>query len=130
MDGYRPRRRAGMGIFSTPSHNCLSTSRGIRKNNKQVGGLMSGGRFGYSQHRLFDIVEGIKEIIEHNTIPDEWGNANNFSDETIEEFRKGIEILNRAYVYAQRIDWLVSGDDSEPYFHKRLQEDLKELNRD
>ena len=48
---------------------------------------MSGGRFEYSQHRLFDIVEGIKEIIEHNTIPDEWGNANNFSDETIAEFR-------------------------------------------
>jgi hypothetical protein len=90
---------------------------------------MSGGRFGYSQHRLFDIVEEIKEIIEHNTIPNEWGDVNNFSDETIREFRKGIEILNRAYVYAQRIDWLVSGDDSEPYFHKRLQEDLKELDK-
>ena len=91
---------------------------------------MSGGRFQYSQHRLFDIVEEIKEIIEHNDIPDEWGNANNFSDETILEFRKGIEILNRAYVYAQRIDWLVSGDDSEPYFHTRLQQELKELDRD
>jgi hypothetical protein len=78
---------------------------------------------------LFDIVEEIKEIIEHNTIPNEWGDVNNFSDETIREFRKGIEILNRAYVYAQRIDWLVSGDDSEPYFHKRLQEDLKELDK-
>jgi hypothetical protein len=91
---------------------------------------MSGGRFQYSQHRLFDIVEEIKEIIEHNTIPNEWGDANNFSDETILEFRNGIAALKRAYVYAQRIDWLVSGDDSEPYFHTRLQEDLKELDRD
>jgi hypothetical protein len=90
---------------------------------------MSGGRFEYSQHRLFDIVEEIKKIIEHNTIPNEWGDAYNFSDETIAEFRKGIEVLNRAYVYAQRIDWLVSGDDSEPYFHTRLQEDLKELDK-
>ena len=90
---------------------------------------MSGGRFGYSQHRLKEMVEEIETVIQNNGVKDQWGYVDNFSDETIAEFRKGIEILNRAYVYAQRIDWLVSGDDSEPYFHKRLQEELKELDK-
>jgi hypothetical protein len=31
-------------------------------------------------------------------------------------------------VYAQRVDWLVSGDDGEESFITRLAEDLKELN--
>ena len=91
---------------------------------------MSGGRFGYSQHRLTVMVEEIETVIQNNGVKDQWGYADNFSEETLQEFRKGIEILNRAYVYAQRIDWLVSGDDSEPYFHKRLQQELKELDRD
>ena len=91
---------------------------------------MSGGRFGYSQHRLTVMVEEIEMVIQNNDVKDEWGYADNFSEETLQEFRKGIEILNRAYVYAQRIDWLVSGDDSEPYFHTRLQQELKELDRD
>jgi hypothetical protein len=35
--------------------------------------------------------------------------------------------LKLAYVYAQRIDWLLSCDDGEDSFHKRLQAQLKEL---
>ena len=91
---------------------------------------MSGGRFGYSQHRLTVMVEEIEMVIQNNGVKDEWGYADNFSEETIGEFRNGIAALKRAYVYAQRIDWLVSGDDSEPYFHARLQQELKELDRD
>jgi xylose isomerase len=91
---------------------------------------MSGGRFGYSQHKLTVMVEEIESIIQNNGVKDEWGYADNFSEETLQEFRNGIAALKRAYVYAQRIDWLVSGDDSEPYFHKRLQQELKELDRD
>ena len=91
---------------------------------------MSGGRFGYSQHRLTVMVEEIEMVIQNNGVKDEWGYADNFSEETLQEFRNGIAALKRAYVYAQRIDWLVSGDDSEPYFHKRLQQELKELDRD
>ena len=91
---------------------------------------MSGGRFGYSQHRLTVMVEEIEMVIQNNDVKDEWGYADNFSEETLQEFRNGIAALKRAYVYAQRIDWLVSGDDSEPYFHARLQQELKELDRD
>ena len=91
---------------------------------------MSGGRFGYSQHRLTVMVEEIETIIQNNGVKDQWGYVDNFSEETLQEFRNGIAALKRAYIYAQRIDWLVSGDDSEPYFHTRLQQELKELDRD
>ena len=90
---------------------------------------MSGGRFQYSQHRLTEMVEEIQSTIQNNGVKDAWGYADNFSEETIAEFRKGIEVLNRAYVYAQRIDWLVSSDDSEDGFHERLQQELKGLER-
>jgi hypothetical protein len=40
---------------------------------------------------------------------------------------KGLEILKNAFVYTQRIDWLLSGDDSEESFHQRLKEDLKNI---
>ncbi len=88
---------------------------------------MSGGKFSYAQSRLSDMAVEIEEIIKRNSVPDECGFSHNFSEETLEEFRKGIRLLRRAYVYAQRIDWLVSGDDSEPSFHERLSEDLLEL---
>jgi hypothetical protein len=32
-----------------------------------------------------------------------------------------------AEIYAQRIDWLLSGDDGEDSFRKRLKEDLERL---
>ena len=32
-----------------------------------------------------------------------------------------------AQVYAHRIDWLVSGDDGEDSFHRRLKSDIAEL---
>ena len=62
--------------------------------------------------------------------PDEDGEIPYFpdySDPTITEFRKGVELLKKARVYAHRIDWLMSGDDGEDNFHKNLEEDLKEL---
>jgi hypothetical protein len=50
-----------------------------------------------------------------------------YSPETIAEFEKAVKALKLAYVYAQRIDWLLSGDDGEDSFHIRLQAQLKEL---
>jgi hypothetical protein len=50
-----------------------------------------------------------------------------YSDDVIEEFKKGLGVLRKAQVYAQRIDWLISGDDGEESFHKRLKEDLEKL---
>lgn len=61
---------------------------------------------------------------------DEDGNEIYYQDyepETIEEFRKAIKVLREAAVYAQRIDWFLSGDDGEETFHKRLKEELGKL---
>jgi hypothetical protein len=86
---------------------------------------MSGGAFDYLQYRIHDIVEGIQDIIDQNdSIPPE----ERYSEETIERFKNGIFYLNVAQVFAQRIDWLVSGDDSEETFHERLNEDLDNCN--
>ena len=49
--------------------------------------------------------------------------------EVLEEFKKGLEILKKAAIYAQRIDWLLSGDDGENSFKRRLKEELDELER-
>lgn len=52
-----------------------------------------------------------------------------YSKETIKEFKKGIKILKMAEIYAQRIDWLLSGDDGEENFHERLKEELEQLKK-
>lgn len=95
---------------------------------------MSGGHFDYYQFRIGDIREKIEHIVELNNIPvleedraDKWDNRVvhfDYSDEIIEEFKKGIEALRVAQIYAQRIDWYISGDDGEETFFKRLKEDL------
>ena len=92
---------------------------------------MSGGHFNYRQHTLLDMVDDIRFAIlmndskEKNECGDNIGNR--YSPETIAEFEKAVKALKLAYVYAQRIDWLLSGDDGEDSFHKRLQAQLKEL---
>jgi hypothetical protein len=64
-----------------------------------------------------------------STKNDEWGDpiGRRYSPETIAEFEKAVTVLKLAYVYTQRIDWLISGDDGEDSFHKRLQAQIKEL---
>lgn len=113
---------------------------------------MSGGIFCYAQYRIADIYTSIDDYLNgheldmddveyyinerwledeekdyirkhHHTIP----NRDGYTEETLAEFRKGIDILKQAEVYAQRIDWLLSGDDGEETFHERLKEDLGEL---
>jgi len=80
---------------------------------------MSGGHYDYDQHRIGYIIEQLKEDIDEN--------KDVFSINTINKFKKGLGILEQAQVYAQRIDWLMSGDDGEESFHSRLKEDLDEL---
>lgn len=92
---------------------------------------MSGGHYEYKQYHISEIAESIESLIWNNSVPeseeDEWRSGDRFSPETIEEFKKAVEILKIAYVYAQRIDWLVSGDDGEDTFHARLKHDLDRL---
>lgn len=88
---------------------------------------MSGGRFDYLQYRFTEIVDVIEqEIIDNNAEPrpKDWFEPNNFREETIAELKKGIEYIKKAQIYVQRIDWLLSGDDGEESFLKRLKEEL------
>lgn len=82
---------------------------------------MSGGYFEYQQYRLHDMAEKIKEVIASEE------EYYDYSDETLAEFRKAIRFLRIAEIRLQRIDWLVSGDDSEECFHRRLKEELEEI---
>lgn len=84
---------------------------------------MSGGHFDYDQYKIRNISDTIDTIIRNNHKKvDDY--SYNYNDNTIKEFKKAIEYLKKAEIYTQRIDWLVSGDDGEETFHKRLKEDL------
>lgn len=59
----------------------------------------------------------------------EWGfrRGRGFSPEVIARFHEAALTLRRAAVMAQRIDWLVSGDDGETSFMRRWDQDLSKL---
>lgn len=84
---------------------------------------MSGGYFDYDQHRLQDMIDKIQYMIDENDTTDWY----RYSPKTITEFEKAISLLKRAYIYTQRIDWLVSADDSEDTFHERLDKEISEI---
>lgn len=115
---------------------------------------MSGGSFDYEQYHINNIAnflesyiygeeldpDDVEERIEYGFYDkdeEEYMRKNNhtvpnryeFSEETIKEFKKGLSYLKKAAIYAQRIDWLLSGDDGEETFHNRLKEDLDDLNK-
>ena len=88
---------------------------------------MSGGHFDYSQFHIRQIADAVESIIEQEENPVEDEYTYEFTENTLAEFRNGLLFLRMAEIYAQRIDWLISGDDGEETFHKRLAEDLKEM---
>jgi len=87
---------------------------------------MSGGYFDYNERSMLDIAEMIDYAIGRNRhLPD--GHESRLSDETIRIFRKGAKKIRKAYVYAKRIDYLLSGDDGEEDLKPRIKEDLDAL---
>lgn len=92
---------------------------------------MSGGYFEHRQYNIQYIIDEIEHLIEKNGSKerDDYGylKYSDYSEETIREFKKAIELLKKGHVYAQRIDWLVSGDDGETTFHNRLNDELNKI---
>jgi hypothetical protein len=92
---------------------------------------MSGGHFDYKQYDIFEIAREIERLIKNNNSDqtNEYGTVaiRSYSDGTIQKFRTAVDILSQAAIMAQRIDWLVSGDDGEETFHQRWDEDLTNL---
>ena len=95
---------------------------------------MSGGHFNYDQYKIEQIADDIEQtILSNNTNKvDQYGDriGYSFSEETIAEFAKGLSILRQAQIYAQRIDYLLSGDEGENGFHIRLKKDLENKTND
>ena len=110
---------------------------------------MSGGAFNYDQYKIGYMVDQIEETVVKNGVektPEDLKNEGwrdpdwykkypedkfhyQYPDEVIKKMKEGIEILKRAQIYAHRIDWLLSGDDGEESFLRRLEEELNELNK-
>ena len=108
---------------------------------------MSGGAFNYDQYKIGYMVDQIEEIVVKNGVektPEELKNEGwrdpdwyekypedkyhyQYPDEVIEKMKEGIKVLKKAQIYAHRIDWLLSGDDGEESFLRRLEEELNEL---
>lgn len=79
---------------------------------------MSGGHFDYFQYQMGDIEDQLEVLIENDK---EWVT---WKPETIQRFKECLEHMKTARIMLHRIDWLVSGDDSEDTFHIRLKEEL------
>jgi len=104
---------------------------------------MSGGAFEYRQYYIDEIIEGIEEHLE--SMGKEKGDVNDpyrkefyseypeekiypvESEEVQERMRHAIRALKIAKVYAQRVDWYLSGDDGEESFIERLDKELDNL---
>lgn len=92
---------------------------------------MSGGYFDYDQYKIFRIADDVEQVI-INYEEDKFDSynepiRNRFTPEEIEKFREAEYIIRKAAIYAQRIDWLLSGDDDADSFFRRLKEELEEL---
>ena len=104
---------------------------------------MSGGRFNYDQRRIKSIAEEIEEYLDdmgkekddvdsltmyafYLKYPEARYNRVE-SDIVQEKMREAIKALKVAHIYAQRVDWYLSGDDGEESFLSRLEQELKEV---
>jgi hypothetical protein len=108
---------------------------------------MSGGHFNYDQYKIGYIADSIEQEIERNgrektreeMKAEGWKDPNwyerypedkfhyEYPPEVIEQFKIAVKKLREAQVYAHRVDWLLSSDDGEESFLRRLKEDLSKL---
>ena len=97
---------------------------------------MSGGHFEYKQYEINQIAESIQSDLLRmgKPIPEDdlkyyYGDTHfdDYSDETKKRFKEAIHYLTLAYIYVQRIDWFMSGDDGEESFLKQLSDELEKL---
>lgn len=65
----------------------------------------------------------------YDRYPDE-ADVLELSDETINVMKEAYRQIRIAEIYATRVDWMMSGDDSEESFRERIKEDLAEFERE
>lgn len=105
---------------------------------------MSGGRFNYKQWHIDNIADQIEQevIMSGKPIPgSKWDYHDRmeyeethkqpmnyaYPESTLRRMEEAVYALKRAAIYAQRTDYLLSGDDGEDSFEERLSKELAEL---
>lgn len=105
---------------------------------------MSGGHFNYNQYKIRQFWEDIQEELDKQGQEKPKDVLGYFNREYFEKcpeerfeptyrediqqiFKDGIEILKKAEIYAQRIDWYLSGDDGEDCLVSRLKAELEAI---
>ena len=90
---------------------------------------MSAGFFDYKQFHIGDIIDEMEDILKNYDKKDDFGESLSNYVKNEEKFKntinEAINYLKLAKIYTNRIDYFLSGDDSEKSFYKRLNEDLK-----
>lgn len=104
---------------------------------------MSGGFFDYDEYRINNMHESIQSLLNkmgklrdkselwatpeyYDRYPEELVHET-YPEEVVEQFKKAIDVLKLAEVYARRVDYIISGDDGGDCFLRRLKEDLGKL---
>lgn len=107
---------------------------------------MSGGHFNYKQWHIENIADQIEQevILSGKPIPKQkWDYYERqefeethkqpmnyaYPEFVLRKLEEAVYALRAAAIYAQRVDYLLSGDDGEESFMKRLSNELKELNQ-
>ena len=92
---------------------------------------MSGGTYDYIQFRLNEVADDIKEKIKKNEEmrrnPSECDEDERYDEATVKKFKEAVAVIKMASIYIHRIDWLLSGDDGEEDFRKRLTEEITQF---
>jgi hypothetical protein len=105
---------------------------------------MSGGTFDYNQYKIRQIWEDIQQKLDKSGKEKSKEDLRYYDKEYFEKypeerfedvyredvqqiFKEGIEILKKAEIYTKRIDYYLSGDDSEDSLVSRLKSDLDAL---
>ena len=84
---------------------------------------MSGGQFDYVQFKIMDVSQDLDACLENLKDSDYL----EISNETVLIIKDTVFKLKEVSILLNRIDWLISGDDSEKTFKVRLADDLKKL---
>lgn len=83
---------------------------------------MSGGHFGYIQYRINDAVEQMEA-----DLANPYSYANSMEQDIRDSLMLCLARLKEASIRLQRADWLLSGDDGEESYRRRLAADLEAM---
>ena len=100
---------------------------------------MSGGTFNYNQYMITDIADEIQSRLDRQgqVMNDKWATLYDppdtymtFPPDVEQRLKDAVKALRIAAIYAQRADWYLAGDDGDESFVRRLDKELKDLEKE